>query len=189
MADIDVERKGGMAWLWWLLGLLLIALLLWWLFSGDDEEDVAVTEPVPAVVEPAPVATTPPAAASPTIADVLSNPGMYAGQSFTTQEVEVAEVVSDRGFWIENDGQRLFVVKNESPEPGVADVQGQADVRDGRNVNAGDRLQINGTLYTSADEVQPPLDAQTRQQIEDQPIFLQANVADIQHMSGSGAGM
>lgn len=190
MADIDIERKsGGLGWLWWLLGLLLLALLAWWLLSGDDEREVAIVDPVaaPAVVEPAPMATDPVAATTPTIADVLANPGTYAGQSFSTGQVRVAEVISDRGFWIENNGQRMFVVKNESPVPGVADTQGAADTRPGRNVNAGDMLQINGTVMTSVDGVQPPLDDDARQVIQAQPAFLQANVADIQHMDGAGA--
>lgn len=192
MADIDIERKsGGMSWLWWLLGLLLLALLAWWLLSGDDEREVAVVDPVaaPAVVDPAPVAPAP-VAATPTIADVLANPATYAGQPFSTGQVRVAEVISDRGFWIENNGQRMFVIKNESPVPGVADTQGAADTRDGRTVNAGDMVQINGTVMNSADGVQPPLDDQARQVIQAQPAFLQANVADIQHMdAGAGGAM
>lgn len=188
MADIDVERKGTSIWPW-IIGLLVLALLIWALmkmFDTDDPEVAGVaTDPVATepVVTPAPIA---PVVAGPTIADVLANPSAYVGQSFTTDTVRVAEVVADRGFWIEGTtGQRLFVVKNESPREGVADVQGQADVRSGRDVNAGDRLQINGTLHDGGklDALQPPLDATTRQAVEGQPIFLQANVADIQHVS------
>lgn len=188
MADIDIERKRGTNWLWPLLGLLLLGLLIWAAMEmmGDDDEvavapavSTEVVDPAAPVVAAAPVA---PAAGAPTIADVLANPSAFAGQPFSTQQVRVAEVVSDRGFWIENNGQRMFVVKNESPQPGVADVQGAADTRDARNVNAGDMVQINGTLMTSVDGAQPPLDEQTRQLIQAQPIFLQANVADIQHM-------
>lgn len=188
MADINIERKRGTNWLWPLLAVLLLGLLIWGALEmmGDDDEVAVAPVGSAAVVEPAPpvVATAPdaPVAGSPTIADVLANPGAYAGQPFSTQQVRVAEVVGDRGFWIENNGQRMFVVKNESPQPGVADVQGAADTRDARNVNAGDMLQINGTLMTSVDGVQPPLDEQTRQAIQGQPIFLQANVADIQHV-------
>lgn len=191
MADIDVERKSSMAWLWWLLGLLLLALLIWALMEWMGDDDEVVEAPVATVVDT--TATIAPAApvaggaatASPTIAEVLANPAAYAGQSFSTQQVRVAEVVSDRGFWIESEGQRLFVVKNESPQPGVADVQGPADTRAARNINAGQMVQINGTLYTSPDQVQPPLDQQTRERMQGQPIFLQANVSDIQQMDPS----
>lgn len=181
MADIDIERKSSSSWLWWLLGLIVLALLIWLVADMMDDDDPEVAA-VPAVVDPAaPVAV--PVAAAPaglTIAQVLANPAAYAGQSFSTGPVRVAEVVSDRGFWVENEGQRLFVVKNESPQPGVSDVQGAADTRAGRAVNAGETVQINGTLYTSVDQLQPPLDEQTRQAVQNQPVVLQANVADIQ---------
>ncbi|MBW3571800.1 MAG: hypothetical protein KY467_11900 [Gemmatimonadetes bacterium] len=183
MADINIERKKGAPWIWWLLGLLLLALLIWGISEllDDDEPEVAA---VPAATVPVaePVAT----AAAPaglTIAEVLANPGAYAGQPFSTGQVQVAQVVSDRGFWIESNGQRLFVVKNESPETGVADVQGPPDTRAARNINAGETVQINGTLYTTPDQLQPPLDEQTRQALQGQPIVLQANVSEIQHVA------
>ncbi len=53
MADIDVERKGGMAWLWWVLGLLalllVIALLVW---PDEEPAPVAVVEPPVTEVQP-----------------------------------------------------------------------------------------------------------------------------------------
>lgn len=39
------ERKGGLGWLPWLIGLLLLGLLLWWLLGRDDDRD-AVVAPV-----------------------------------------------------------------------------------------------------------------------------------------------
>ena len=187
VADISVERKDRSIWPW-ILGLLLLGLLIWGLLELLDNDNDLVerpvaTEPAP-VVDPVPPVVGAAAVATPTIADVLANPAAYAGQSFSTQEVRVAEVTGDRGFWIENNGQRMFVVKNESPQPGVADVQGPADTRASRNLNVGDRVQINGMLLTSADQAQPPLDNQTRQLIQQQPVFLQANVADIRHLDG-----
>ena len=38
MAEIPVEKKSSLAWLWIILGLILAALLLWWLLSGDEED-------------------------------------------------------------------------------------------------------------------------------------------------------
>ncbi len=58
MADIDVQRKGGASWLWWLLGLLVLALLIWALveaFDDDDDEGLeGVEPPAAAVVVPEP---------------------------------------------------------------------------------------------------------------------------------------
>lgn len=54
MAEIPVEKKSSMNWLWVLLALLVAALLLWWLL--DDNDNNQVTEPV-AVEATEPVGT------------------------------------------------------------------------------------------------------------------------------------
>jgi hypothetical protein len=192
MADIDIQRKSGSIWPW-ILGLLLLGLAIWGiaeLLDNDEEAVVSpvVTEPVAAPVTPeavvvAPVAPAPAAAGMIPVATILANPAEWAGRT-TSGQARVAEVVSDRGFWIEDGGQRLFVVKDESPLPGVADTQGAADTMASRNVTAGEMLQMSGTVRTSADQLQGPLDAQTRQIIAAQPVFLSTGVSQIQHMSG-----
>lgn len=60
MADIDVERKRGAGWLWWLLGLVVLALIIWAIVEAiDDQPDTApVVEPTP-VVSPSTEPTTP----------------------------------------------------------------------------------------------------------------------------------
>ncbi len=44
MAEIPVEKKSSLGWLWILLALLLLALLLWWILGSDDdvEDEVLV---------------------------------------------------------------------------------------------------------------------------------------------------
>lgn len=37
MAEIPVEKKSSLGWLWILLALLLAALLLWWILGSDDD--------------------------------------------------------------------------------------------------------------------------------------------------------
>jgi hypothetical protein len=174
MADIDIERKSSsMAWLWWLLGLLLLALLAWWLLSGDEEE-VAAVDPIAAPVTPT---TTPePVAQGPLcVAQVLAGPATYIGQRLGTCPMRVVEVVSDRGFWVEENGQRVFVVINESPAgavaPGVADVEGRVDELP--NVNAGETINVTEAMVL--DDVQNlagPIEEQTRQIASQQPWFL-----------------
>lgn len=171
MADIDVQRKGGMGWLWWILGLLLLALIIWWIASGDDEADeAAFTEPAP-VVEPTalpePVATS----AGMTIADILGNPASFVGQPFSDDEVRVAEVPTDRGFWIEDQGQRLFVVLIDNPQEEPLDV------------NPGQTVRIEqGTLRDSSymGQIQGvPLDQDTQNLLRGQPIYLVADESNI----------
>lgn len=193
MADINVQRKQASIWPW-LLGLVGLALAAWLLISmlsGDDDEVAVVRETTPAaapvVTEPVPLTPPAPSAAAAAgipIAAIMSNPAEWSGRTVSGQ-VRVAEAVSDRGFWIEDGGQRLFVVKNESPVPGVADVQGAADTMSSRNLNAGQTVQMSGTVHTSADQVPPPIDARTREILATQRVFMTSNVADIQHMAGN----
>lgn len=173
MADIDIERKsGGLGWLWWLLGLLLLALLLWWLLAADDEPEVAVVDPIAAPVAPVTPTTTPePIAQGPLcVAQVLSAPNTYIGQSLGTCPMRVTEVVSDRGFWIEENGQRIFVVINEGP-PGVADTQGRVDERP--DINPGQTINVSeAMILDNVANIAGPIDEQTRTLASGQPWFL-----------------
>lgn len=181
MADINVERKssGGRNFLPWILGLLLLAALLWGLmslFGGDDEVEetpvAPVSEAVP-VTEAPPVA---PAAAAPAagavilpVAAIIAGPAGYVGQA-QMGTVRVAEVVSDRGFWIEEGGQRMFAV--------VAEPQG---TEQRLNINAGQTLNLSGTVYTKErlGEIPGTIEEQTRQIIQGQPAFLYVLPRDV----------
>lgn len=164
MADIDVQRKGGMGWLWWVLGLLLLALIVWWIAAAGDDDDAEV-----AVVDPAPVVTpttTPEVVAGATgitLADIMGNPAAYVGQSFSDDEVRVAEVPTDRGFWIEDEGQRIFAILNDNPQEEPLDI------------NPGQTLRVQQAMLrapATLNEVPGQLDADTRRIAEGQPIFL-----------------
>ena len=116
MADINVERKSGSSWLWWVLGLILLALIIWLLAAGGEEEmEVVETEPI---VTPA---TTPePIAQGPLcVSQALSQPLTYVGQTLGTCRLQVTEVPTDRGFWVEENGQRIFavIIDNPAEEP------------------------------------------------------------------------
>lgn len=186
MADIDIERKSSMSWLWWLLGLLLLALIAWWLLADDDDE-VAVVDPVTApVAAPVTPTTTPePIAQGPLcVAQVLSAPNTYIGQSLGTCPVQVVEVVSDRGFWIEENGQRVFVVINEGV-PGVADTQGAAEAPD---INAGQSINITEAMVLdNVQNLAGPLDEQTQQIAGAQPWFLAIDEENVVMNAGAAA--
>jgi hypothetical protein len=180
MADIDVERKGGMGWLWWILGLLLLALVIWWIAAaGDDEAEVAeVVEPAPVVT---PTTTPEPIAQGPLcVAQVLAAPTTYVGQSLGECEMRVVEVVSDRGFWIEENGQRVFVVVNEASAAttGVADVQGRQAERP--DINAGQTVRIGEAMVLdNVANLAGPLDQQTQNIAQNQPWFLAVDAENV----------
>ena len=195
MAEINVQRKRTSAWLW-LLGIVGLALAAWLvttLLSSDDDGGVGVVAPaaapvagpeaVPVITEGAPLAPADTSAAGIPIAAIMRDPAEWSGRTVSGQ-ARVAEAVSDRGFWIESGGQRLFVVKNESPRPGVADVQGAADTMASRNLSAGQVVRMSGTVHTSADQVMPPIDDRTRQILAAERVFMISNVADVQHLPG-----
>jgi hypothetical protein len=183
MADIDVERKSGTAWIWWLLGLIVLALLAWWLFAGDDEPEVAgVVEPAPVVAPAGPTPANPPPPAPVaqggllTLADVWANPAAnFGNRVYTPESVRVTEVISDRGFWVEDQGNRILVVLNESAPgaPNQADVQGMpAEMPD---LNAGDMIQITEAMAhdpTQLQNLQGPIEPDVRQALNGQRVFL-----------------
>jgi hypothetical protein len=59
MADIDIERKDSVGWLWWVLGLLLVGLVAFLLADAlADDDEVAIEDEVaaPMATEPLPEA-------------------------------------------------------------------------------------------------------------------------------------
>ena len=183
MADIDIQKKGPSIWPW-IIGLALLLLLGWlvaeWL-GDDDEVEVAgeqvgvVTEPV--AVPPAAVvapgtepAGAPGAGAEPLpVGLIVTSPANYAGQPMAGL-VRVTEVPTDRGFWIEDQGQRLFVVLDE-PKPEI------------KNVNAGQQVRIqDARVYDAQNLSQIPgnLDADTRRIIQGLPAVLYVTAKNLE---------
>ena len=165
MADIDLERKsgGGKGWLWGLLALLALIAIVWWVWP-DDEADVAGAEieavqPVTPAATPEPVAT-----GEATLADIMGNPGQYVGQSFPGGQVTIGEVPTDRGFWIQEQGQRLFAIIVDQPQEEPLDI------------NQGQTLQIERGMLRDATFLTQlpgaPLDAQTEELARQQDVFL-----------------
>jgi hypothetical protein len=158
MAEIPVEKKSSMTWLWVLLGLLLAALLLWWLLADDDDEAVD-----PAGVETMQVDTmttdglatggvaTDPAAAGPITDMSMLMPAIapeMVGREVRLEGVQVQEVVSDIGFWVgPSSDQRIFAVLSQEATPGTP-TEGEADV------NTGARANVTGTIRTRQEVMQ-----------------------------------
>ncbi|HET7322027.1 MAG TPA: hypothetical protein VFI96_06005 [Longimicrobiaceae bacterium] len=173
MADIDVQRKSGASWLWWVIGLIILALIIWWLvaYLGRDSEVAPVATTAPVVTEPMSPATPVPAPtpeAGIPVADILANPASWDGRT-VSGTVTVADVPTDRGFWIESNGQRLFALINDQPN------------EQPQNINPGQVLQItSATVMTSASEVPGTLDTDTQGLLQGQPVFLDVDESNIE---------
>ena len=160
MAEIPVEKKGGIPWWVWLLLALLVAALLWWMLDDDDEvEQVAAApyEQVAAPPEPGAVTDTPATAAAPAgaassgpITDLAAIGGAAASAELVGRQVElnsvpVLEMVSDAGFYIgSNPSDRVYVLLNEQKTPNQP---GEGRV----NVNKGQTIGLSGTVRSATD--------------------------------------
>ena len=167
MARIPVEKQTGTGWWKWLLALLLLAVLVWLLVElfDTDEPEIVEEEAVGVVEEPAATTPEPMAGATGvTFGEILANSNEYIGDPFPRTEVSVAEVPTDRGFWIEEDGQRLFAVIIDVPQ------------EEPKDINPGQTLSIeDGTLRAPSYLGQlagRPLDQDTQNIAEQQEIFL-----------------
>lgn len=174
MADIDIERKKKSP-LPWVLGLLAAVLLLFLLMRACGGEEEVVEESVTVVdttaqtaapVAPMPVTDTTAAAMGAAgaagagwIASVLG--GQMAGQTASGDAV-VPATPSDRGFWLEENGQRVYAILTERSE----------QVKD---IDPGQRVRIsNARVMAGSDTAQIPVDveAETRTTAGQQPFFL-----------------
>lgn len=131
MAQIPVEKKSSKSWLWLLLLLLAAALIIWWLVAemgedeGIDDDDMVVAEQS---VETEGAAGAE-AAGAMTVSAILANPSQYFGMSGFTGEVDVDGPLTDRGFWIEQDGARMFALIIDEPSERPVDVNDGARLR------------------------------------------------------------
>lgn len=130
MAEIPVEKKSSMGWLWVLLALLILALLAWWLLDSDDEEvDYVENEAVVAApVEP-----------------VAAGAAMLAvGESVDLDNIRVTSLAGDMAFNADVNGQNMLVLFDQEPTPGDA-TEGEYDI------NPGSMLNIEGSVRSAGD--------------------------------------
>lgn len=189
MADIDIERKkkSPLPWILGLLALALVAFLLMQSCGDDDEaEPAVVTDTTTAVTD----TTTAPMAAPVTdttalgaagaagaaagagwIGTVLA--GTNAGQTASGSGV-VPETPSDRGFWIEENGQRVFAVLAEPMEQ-------MKDVDPGQRVSISNARVLRGS---ESSQVPQDVDAEARQTASQQGYFLLVPSSGVQITAG-----
>jgi hypothetical protein len=133
VAEIHVERKprSGWAWVWVLLLLVAIGVLAW-LYWPDrvgtrTTETATATDPAmggdPSVVDTVPLpGATQPSQSMAMISEIRANPEQWIGREFVgvvnvtdSSTTDETAMPPERGFWIEQDGERLFVLVNDDP--------------------------------------------------------------------------
>ena len=147
MAEIPVEKKSSMTWLWLLLAAILAALLIWWITADEDDADPVLAE---TAIEADAGADSMPM----TLAAILANPQSYIGQEFAG-EVSVAGPLTDRGFWVENDGARMFALIIDEPREVEIDINPGQELRisDGMIHEGGEVSDVEGVpLAVLADQ-------------------------------------
>ncbi len=148
MAEIPVERKSGVPWWLWLVGLLLIISVLWfWLGRNDRDRVVGASTPEAAAAPASSVAYAPtqalnPAAASAPAMDsaasgaAVTDPGIYAatadkaslaGREAAFTGAKVVRIVGPKTFTVASGSDELLVMIDQDLSSGVGS-QGRIDI-------------------------------------------------------------
>lgn len=188
MAEIHIEKKKS---IWpWIIAALVALLAIWALmeFMGRDEDEAAAVEPARAAMTEAPAATAPTepvnamnadsgttadaagALAALPVATILAGPAGFVGQEISGT-ARVTDVPTDRGFWVEQNGQRMFAViaQGENMEQAI-------------NINAGQEIQLNGATVHDANSMAQlggTFDEQAKQLVSGQQAFLVVDPGDV----------
>jgi hypothetical protein len=192
MADINVERKRKGGFLPWILGLLALAALLLLLVRGcadDGAEDPAAVPadtvaadtsmgagamaPMPADTMGAGTGVAGAGAAGDALPVAAILGGQMAGQTASGTGI-VPETPSDRGFWIESNGQRVFAILAEAME----------QVKD---IDPGQQVRITGAQVmagTDASRIPADVDAQAKATAQGQQAFLLVPARGVEIVAG-----
>lgn len=191
MEEIRIERRKSP---WgWIVGLLLLLLLAWGVYQWIQRNGIvdtgapAATATVPPIAEPieplpageagnglAPTPAPPTAAdnAPIAVAAIVAGPAFFQGQP-VVGTVQVVEVPDAGGFWVEQDGQRLYAAIIRSPDM-------QASVRP-ESVGPGRQVRLSGVVHDSARSSQlgADIDPAAREIIAGQRVFLLVDADNI----------
>lgn len=184
MAEIHVEKKKS-HWLW-IVAAIIALLLIWALVAINDRDadDVAVAPAETSVVDPVgPVDATPgltadvgattgeaSAVAILPVAGILAGPAAFVGREISGTAT-VTDVPTDRGFWIEQDGQRMFAVIEKGP-----------NMEDAININTGQEIRFSDATVHDASSLAQlggALDDEAKRLLSDQKAFLVVDPNDI----------
>lgn len=190
MADINIERKRKSP-LPWIIGLLALALLAFLLMRSCGDDDPEPAEGVVTDTATAMTTTAAPVAAAPAMVDTGAQAmgatagaaagtgwiaGVLAGTTTGTATGDgiVPETPSDRGFWIEENGQRVFAVLAEPMEQ-------MKDVDPGQRVRVSNARVLRGA---DAGQIPQDVDAEARRTAQGQQYFLLVPSSGVQIVSG-----
>ncbi|MDP8913673.1 MAG: hypothetical protein M3N39_08885 [Pseudomonadota bacterium] len=113
------------------------------------------------------------------IPTILQNPSAFVGRNDFAGEVEVPEVPTDRGFWVQQNGARMFAL--------IIDVPREVPL----DINSGQRLRVSKGMLRDSSSIGSipgePLDADTKKILADQSIFLVVDEDNIEILSRAGA--
>ena len=123
MAEIPVEKKSSMSWLWILLALLALALLLWFLLGRDDEEEV--------IADPAPI-------------EAVEGPALMVGETVDMDSVTITRLSGDMAFYVDYQGTEVPVIFDQVPTPDTP-TEGRYDF------NVGNIINVTGEVRASTD--------------------------------------
>lgn len=177
MAEIRVERKSGIPWWVYLLGVLaLVALLLFGVRGCGTPRTAAVTtgtEPPRITTQGVGTAT----GARVTDVNVFGSAAdkkSLVGRDVELQNVSVARVLSDRVFTVTAGAAEMFVMLDDRLNRGAAEQAIQA--RPGQMVNLSGSFRAVPDAETK-DEQGRGLNPQEYQQMKGQQIYLHATRA------------
>lgn len=129
----------------------------------EVEEDDQIVVEGPVVSEPSDQAYGggPPEGGVATFEQAVQKPALYVGDEVIGQAT-VAQVVSDRGFWLESENARIFTVIRERDDEEMP------------RLDVGDIVQVSGEIYPADDPsvVEEELDMAALSVLERQEYFL-----------------
>lgn len=146
MAEIPVEKKSSLAWLWWLLLLAGILALLYFLFfnvDGDADDNLGDDVVLEQTIDDAGVIDTT-ADTADTAAGVTAITGVAGLADMIGRDVELAGVavnrlVGDEAFTVGEGADETLVMFDEERTPNTP-MEGNVDV------NPGSRVTISGEV-------------------------------------------
>lgn len=129
---------------------------------GVDDTTAMPTEPAEVTVAPMPPPPTDADTAEVPVDLIIITPARYLGQP-VIGTAQVADVPSDRGFWLEKNGERIYAVISQSP-----------GMEQAVNIEPGQTVRLAGLVYDSslAEGIAGQVDPQALDTIADQPAFL-----------------